>query len=89
MSAGRDGFIPPFMDLATLCKHICCSDRAIEQWVASGQFPPPVKRLGDKKLWRWKDVEDHLAVQPVNGDNPDEVAERIRKVAHEATRRRR
>jgi len=84
MPAGRDGFIPPFMDLATLARHICCSDRAIEGWIALGLFPPPIKRLGGKRIWSWKEVEEHLARHPLTGDNPDQLADRIRRATKAA-----
>ena len=84
MTAGRDGFIPPFMDLRTLSAHICCSESAIENWIALGQFPGPVKRLGKKKIWSWGEVESHLASHPLTGDNPDPLADRIRRATKAA-----
>lgn len=51
---------PPFQDLATLAEHICAGESTIENWVKMGLFPPP-KKIGGKRLWRWKDVERHLA----------------------------
>lgn len=70
---------PPFMDLATLAEHICCGESTIENWVKEGKFPEP-KRQGGKRLWRWKDVEKHLARGP--DPQAQSEAERIR----EATR---
>lgn len=68
---------PPFQDLATLAEHICASERAIENWVKTGQFPPP-KMQGGKRLWRWKDVERHLAVETDAAPTaPTDLAERI------------
>lgn len=52
---------PPWMDLTTLAEHICCGERTIETWIRQGTFPQP-KRQGGKRLWRWKDVEKHLAL---------------------------
>jgi predicted DNA-binding transcriptional regulator AlpA len=51
---------PPFQDLRTLSEHICASESTIEGWVKRGLFPPP-KKIGGKNLWRWKEVEKHLA----------------------------
>ncbi len=51
---------PPFQDLATLAEHICAGESTIENWVRMGSFPKPVIQ-GGKRLWRWKDVERHLA----------------------------
>jgi hypothetical protein len=77
---------PPFQDLATLSEHICVGQSTIENWVRLGLFPVP-KKVGGKRLWRWKDVERHLAAQG-NGvtPSPDEQADRIKaatwKAAH-------
>jgi hypothetical protein len=81
MSAGRDGFIPPYQDLATLAEHLTLGESTIENWVKLGKLPPPVTREG-KRLWRWKDVERYLARGDSIGTLSDE-AQRIR----EATRR--
>ena len=51
---------PPFQDLATLAEHICAGESTIENWVKMGMFPKP-RMQGGKRLWRWKDVERHLA----------------------------
>jgi len=61
---------PAYMDLRTLSWHISTAERTIEEWVKTGQFPPP-KRVGGKRLWRWEDVDRYLA-----GDgNPATVAD--------------
>jgi len=74
---------PPFQDLATLAEHICASERAIENWVKMGQFPPP-KLQGGKRLWRWKDVERHLA-EPADA-TPTAASDKAREIA-DATRK--
>jgi predicted DNA-binding transcriptional regulator AlpA len=48
------------MSLATLAEHIDSGESTIENWVKLGTFPKPVMQ-GGKRLWRWKDVERHLA----------------------------
>lgn len=75
---------PPFQDLATLSEHVCMAERTIENAVKMGMFPKP-KMQGGKRLWRWKDVERHLAA---DGDaaptTPAEQAERIRDATRKA-----
>ena len=77
---------PPFQDLKTLSEHICAGESTIENWVKLGLFPVPVK-IGGKRLWRWKDVERHLADRTgVSAASEDDIAERIRNVTREAAR---
>lgn len=75
---------PPFMDLATLAKHICASERAIENWVKTGEFPPP-KMQGGKRLWRWKVVEQHLAA---DAEAAPTTADSIREATRHALQSR-
>ena len=78
---------PPFQDLATLAEHICAAESTIENWVKLGTFPKP-RMQGGKRLWRWKDVERHLA-----GDSeqapiaPSELASRITDATRKALQR--
>ena len=75
---------PPYQDLATLAAHICAGESTIENWVKLGLFPAP-KKVGGKRLWRWKDVERHLAAE--NGmvaASPDQQAEGIRNATRAA-----
>lgn len=78
---------PPFQDLRTLAEHICVGESTIENWVKLGLFPAP-KKMGGKRLWRWKEVERHLVAR---GDgvapSPDEQAERIRDATRAAASR--
>lgn len=82
-SAGRQGFIPPWQDISTLCEHVCLSETTVTAWVQQGLLPPP-RRRGGKRLWKWSEVEAFLerggADVPLS---PDADADRIR----EATRR--
>lgn len=91
MAAGRDGFIPPFMDAPTLAAHLCLSVDTINTLVNTGQLPAPLLRLGHKRLWRWSEVEDRLAPQPItsNAAGPDPQAERIRENTRKALSERR
>jgi hypothetical protein len=78
---------PPFQDLATLSAHICAAESTIENWVKLGLFPGPTKKVGGKRLWRWKDVERHLAVNEGGGAaSPAELADRIKNATKAATR---
>ena len=70
---------PAWLDLATLSEWICSGESTIEKWVKEGKFPEPVMQ-GGKRLWRWKEVEKHLARGPDLQAQSD--VERIR----EATR---
>lgn len=54
---------PPYQDLATLAAHLCLGERTVERWVQQGKLPQPCTAQGDKRLWRWKDVEKHLAAR--------------------------
>jgi predicted DNA-binding transcriptional regulator AlpA len=56
---------PPFQDLRTLSEHICVGESTIERWVSLNMFPAP-HRIGGKRLWRWKEVEKHLAARKAN-----------------------
>jgi hypothetical protein len=51
---------PPYQDIQTLSKHVCMSERTIEEQVRRGLFPPHKKVQGAKKLWKWKEVEAYL-----------------------------
>jgi predicted site-specific integrase-resolvase len=78
---------PPFMDLRTLAEHICASERSIENWVKMGTFPPP-RMQGGKRLWRWKDVERHLAAEGEQVTTaPSEHAQRITDATRKALQR--
>jgi len=49
------------MDIVTLCDHICVSQNTVDNWVAAGILPPPRKR-GGKLMWRWREVDERLAL---------------------------
>lgn len=57
--------IPPWVDMETLSWAICASPHSIENYVAQGKLPPP-RKLGAKRLWKWKEVEERLANGPPN-----------------------
>ena len=69
--------VPAYMDLATLCYHLCAGESTIEGLVRQGKFPQP-RYLGGKRLWRWSEVEATLDAQSaVQGS----VYEATRKLA--------
>ena len=67
---------PPWVDTATLAELICCSAGTVDNWVAQGILPPPVKR-GGKNMWKWKEVDEWLT----NGGNikPGRLADAVRQ----------
>lgn len=84
MPAERLPYPPPYQDLATLALHLCAGERTIETWVKLGLFPAPTK-IGGKNLWKWKDVERHLADRTASSPpSADEQAERIRHATRQA-----
>jgi predicted DNA-binding transcriptional regulator AlpA len=75
---------PPWQDLATLAEHICAGESTIENWVKMGTFPKP-RMQGGKRLWRWKDVERHLADESEQVTTaPSEQAQRITDATRKA-----
>jgi len=86
--SGRLPYPPPFMDLATLALHVCTGESTIENWVQLGLFPRPRKQ-GGKRLWRWTEVERHLAggddgVRPSNEDLVQRITDATRRAAAES-----
>jgi predicted DNA-binding transcriptional regulator AlpA len=75
---------PPFQDLPTLSAHVCMAESTIENAVKMGTFPKP-KLQGGKRLWRWKDVERHLAAEADDAPTaPSEHAQRITNATRKA-----
>ena len=82
----RIPYPPPYQDLRTLSEHICAGESTIENWVKLGLFPAPTK-IGGKRLWRWKDVERHLADRSAGvASSADDMAERIKNATRQAVR---
>lgn len=50
---------PPWQDAATLCAHLCISERTIDAWVKDGILPPARMR-GGKRMWKWSEVEERM-----------------------------
>jgi hypothetical protein len=74
---------PPFQDLRTLSEHICAAESTIEGWVRKGIFPAP-RKIGGKNLWRWKEVEKHLARINEIAPSSDEETRRITDATRQA-----
>lgn len=66
---------PPWMDMTTLCAHICATARTVETWVVQGILPPPRKR-GGKNMWKWAEVDEYLT-RGREAMGPDAEAARI------------
>lgn len=79
-------FIPPWQDMATLCKHICATPNTVDSWVAKGILPPPRKR-GGKLMWKWSEVDEKLTLGEPDG-TPDTEADRIRNATRRAAENR-
>ena len=75
----KPGWVPPWLDMPTLCAHICCSPNTVDKWVKEGILPPP-RRRGGKQMWRWAEVDEYLSR---DGGVVDE-AERIRNATRRA-----
>jgi predicted DNA-binding transcriptional regulator AlpA len=76
---------PPWQDIGTLAAHVSASPNTIENWVAKGILPQPVKR-GGKLMWKWEQVDDWLTNGPPG--SPDAEAERIRNDTRRAAETR-
>lgn len=74
---------PPFQDIATLSEHICAGESTIEGWVKQGILPKP-KKVGGKRLWRWKEVEERLALDSADMAASSNQADRIRDATRKA-----
>lgn len=75
----QDGLIPPWQDLATLCRHISCSPSTVEKWVADGILPPPRKR-GGESMWKWSEVDDYLTHGGHEAADIDRIREATRRI---------
>lgn len=81
--------VPEWVDTARLCFEVCISEATVDAWVKQGILPPPVYR-GGKRLWRWREVDAHLAgTAPTGAPSPHEQAENIRDAARKALEARR
>ena len=75
----REGFIPPWQDMATLCRHISCSSSTVDNWVAEGILPPPRKR-GGELMWKWSEVDDYLTHGGRQAADIDRIREATRRI---------
>ena len=75
----RDGLIPPWQDMATLCRHISCSASTVESWVTEGILPAPRKR-GGESMWKWSEVDDYLTHGGHQAADIDRIREATRRI---------
>lgn len=81
--------VPEWVDTARLCFEVCISEATVDAWVRQGILPPPVYR-GGKRLWRWREVDTHLAgTAQASAPSPHEQVENIRDAARKALEARR
>lgn len=73
---------PPWMDMPTLCAHICATPNTVELWATRGILPPARKR-GGKLMWRWAEVDRYLT-DGAAGGSPDKQADEIRENTRKA-----
>jgi len=71
---------PPWQDAATLCAHLCISERTLDDRVRQGLLPP-ARLWGGKRMWEWRVVEDYMRSAL---DKMDEAA--IVRRVHDATK---
>ena len=75
---------PPWMDISTLCAHICVSAPTVDAWVRQGLLPPP-RLVGGKRMWKWKDVDRCLEGEPDSvAASPGSDIERVRNATRQA-----
>jgi hypothetical protein len=82
MTARRLPYPPPWQDASTLCAHLCISEGTLDNWVRTGELPPP-RQKGGKRMWKWAEVEQYM--DGGTGIVPEQsTAERIRNATREA-----
>jgi hypothetical protein len=69
--------MPPWVDMEKLCWAICTCPTSVENYVAQGKLPPP-RKLGAKRLWKWKEVEEWLANGAPN-DRIGSISDAVRR----------
>lgn len=52
----RPNHIPPWQDTATLAYNLSIHPNTVDNWVKSGDLPPP-RRRGGKLMWKWSEVD--------------------------------
>jgi predicted DNA-binding transcriptional regulator AlpA len=65
--------------MMTLCKHISCSPKTLDDWVAQGILPPPRKR-GGELMWKWSEVDDYLTHGGHQASDIDRIREATRRI---------
>ncbi len=66
---------PDFVRLKTLAYRLDLAERTVQDYVSTGILPGPTM-CGNVKLWRWADIEAHLAKTDENdNDAPADIDE--------------
>jgi hypothetical protein len=65
-----------------LCWAICTCPTSVENYVAQGKLPPP-RKLGAKRLWKWKEVEEWLADNRNDAPAIGSITDAVRKAVAE------
>lgn len=68
------GFVPPWMDMPTLCAHICATPNTVDSWVVKGKLPAP-RKIEGKQMWEWEEVSDWIKN---GGPSSESLAEKVR-----------
>ena len=68
------GFVPPWMDMPTLCAHICATPNTVDSWVVKGKLPAP-RKIEGKQMWEWEEVSDWIKN---GGPSSENLAEKVR-----------
>ena len=74
----QKGWIPAWMDAATLAANISVSVDTIPNWVAAGILPPGRQR-GGKLMWKWSEVDAMLTDGPAEKGSVTDAVRRERE----------
>lgn len=85
-------FVPPWMDMRTLSRHVCAHPNTIRNWVSERNFPRPSK-CGNKLMWQWSAVErwlknDHTDDKSSRDVDEEAIRNAAREIASVQRRRR-
>lgn len=89
----KDQFVPQWMDMPTLARHVCAHPDTIRNWVAERGFPKPSKPGGRKLMWEWSAVErwlknDRTEDKRSHDADVEAIRNAARTIASEPRRRR-
>lgn len=58
-----------YVSATTLCQMLDISNSTLWEWVRKGLLPRPVK-IGVSSRWKWSDVENRIAPQEEDDEDP-------------------